>query len=672
MKKERKKHLKRLSQRRERREESRAKPPMATLSGLLSVTPSGFGFVKTAPSEANAGSDIFIPPQFLNGAMDGDEVLISLLPPRREDVANDRGPAGQVEQILKHGREVLVGEVLAGRLIRPLNKRFPENIELVGMAKGAERGDWVEIKLLRFGDSTDAPKAKIMRRLGKAGEIKGDLDAVCAEYSLEDPYTEAEEAEALALPAREIPREDLRHLFSLTIDPTDAKDFDDALSLAPGPTPDEVSIGVHIADVATWIAPKTSADKAASVRGFSCYLPGRTLPMLPRNLTARISLQAGVDSSAHTVILHVNRKTGKVTGARRCHSTIRVVRRLTYAEVQSYLDTGNAPAEWDETLLREITEFIAVSRAMRTWRAENERFIELVLPEVRILCDEGADKISGLIRKNQREADFLVEECMLAANNAVGAELVEKGIAGIFRIHPEPDPEKVDELQGVLHDSFGLAPGNLYDRDAVNAFLHALPDDPRRPVIMSLFMRSMARAGYGVKPELHYGLGKTRYAHFTSPIRRYADLQVHQQLWNYDLKKRMRSAQSLELASLRLCEQEENSDAAYFAANDRLKLRYLEECFGKDPEHVYEGVVAKIFKNGFQLDIAELGLYGTVLIDDLPGRFDLVDNELRQTRGSRSFRCGDYVGVRLSEIDFARGSAFFRPVIEKTGSENER
>ncbi len=662
MKRDRKKHLERLDRRRrERRGRRSSARVQATVRGIVSITSAGFGFVKPEATGAESPPpDIFVPPQFLNGAMDGDEVLVSLLPPRREDENADRGPAGQVEEVLRRGRETLVGEVLAGRLVRPLSKHFPEDIPLKSMAKGAQRGDWVEVRLLHTDDG-EPPQAKILRRIGRVGEIASDLDAVAAEFGLLPPYTGEEEAAALALPEREIAREDLRGRFTVTVDPTDAKDFDDAVSLAPGAQPGTVEVGVHISDVAAWIAPRTAADRGAAARGFSCYLPGRTLPMLPKQLTARISLREGVDSLAHTVLLTVDPRSGQVLASRRMHSRIRVDRRLTYAEVQEFLDSGRTPAEWSPELATAVGRLVEVTRAMRRNRARTEEFIELSVPEIRVLCDEKNNTIDGLVRKNQREADFLVEECMLAANSAVGNELVEKGIAGIFRVHPEPDPEKIEELRGVLADSFGLASGDLLNRTVCNAFLKALPDDPRRPVIMSLFMRSLPRAGYAAKPELHYGLGKVRYAHFTSPIRRYADLLVHQQLWNFDRKTRLRAGRSLESVALRLCEQEEIADSAFFAANDRLKLRYLELQLGSDPERFYEGVIAKVFRNGFQVDIAELGIYGMVAIDDLPGNFERIGDELRQTRGRRVYRCGDYVYLKLSQIDFARGSALFRP-----------
>lgn len=351
---------------------------------------------------------------------------------------------------------------------------------------------------------------------------------------------------------------------------------------------------MHISDVAAFIAPKSKFDKQAEKRSFSCYLPGRTLPMLPKALTAKISLQAGVNSNAHSVFLTVEKETGRVVSFRRCHTVVKVDHRLNYEEVQEFLDHGKAPADWSDGLKKELRLMLDVTRNMRKYRKAAEGFIELDLPEVRVLCSEADNKILGMVSKMPRESEQLVEECMLAANSAVGTELGEKGIAGIYRVHPQPDPEKIAEFTGIMEDSFGLTPGDLTERKACNAFLAGLPDDPRRPVILSLMLRSMPRAYYLEKPALHFGLGKTRYAHFTSPIRRYPDLIVHQQLWNYDTKTRTRTAATMTRVAADCSMKEENNDAAYFAANDRLKLRYLEERLDAGLDNFYEGVIVKV------------------------------------------------------------------------------
>ena len=662
MKKDRKKRLRRIEERRaERRERHRNTGELRT--GTLKMTQSGFGFVTLDPDPENAPAptdDVFIPAKFVGSALDGDRVRVELLPPRPPKYGEpERGPAGKIVEVIERKRNAIVGELLAGSRVRPLNSRLPEEIFVRGARRGATRGDWVKLRL--DGEHDGEWYGAITGVIGRSGVIAADLDAVLAEYDLKGPYTEAEDAEALAVEPREITRSRRTDLFVITIDPFDAKDFDDALSLRRGPVAGTVELGVHISDVAAYIPPKSKFDQAAASRGMSCYLPGRTLPMLPKSLTAKISLQQGELSRAHSVFLTVDKKSGRVLNSRREHTLIKVNHRLNYDEVQDFVDGVKTPEEWDDKLKRTLKSLVDLTRRMRACRAETEQFIELPLPEIRVLCDEQTNQIQGINGRISREAENLVEECMLAANSAVGTELVERGIAGIYRVHPEPDPEKSAEFNDYISESFGLNPGDITNRAACNKFIKSLPDDPRRSVILSALLRSLPRASYSDAPEIHFALGKFKYCHFTSPIRRYPDLTVHQQLWSFDSGKRTRTRTTMEHVAQLCSELEESIDAASFAANDRLKLRYLEERLESGAENLYEGVIARVLTAGLQVEIGELGLYGFVPRENLFGEFSRRGSSMRQSRGSRGYKPGDYIYLQLARIDFSRGSAIFVP-----------
>lgn len=662
MKKERKKHLRRLAERAEKR---RSDGRTVKFEGVLKMAQGGFGFV-TPESEKRESSvpaatqeDIFIPAKFVGDALDGDRVKGEILPPRPGHPDDNRGPVGRIIAVLSREKQEIVAELLAGNVARPLNPRLPDDIRICGPRKGAGRGDWIKLKLRQ--DEDGSWLGTVAGKIGKAGVLSGDLDAVMAQYDIPPRYSEADDAEALAVVPREIAREDCTSLFALTIDPFDAKDFDDAISLAPGQSAATLQLGVHIADVAAYIAPKSKFDRSAELRGFSCYLPGRTLPMLPPGLTARISMRAGELSVAHSVFFEIERSSGRILSTRRSHTTIRVDHRLNYDEVQEFIDTGTAPEQWSEQLKSGLKDLVELTRKLRQNRFEQEKFIDLPLPEIRVLCDENADRISGLSVKTSREAEQLVEECMLAANSAVGAELTGRGIAGIFRVHAEPSPDKLTEFSDLVHEAFGLIPGNLGNRDECNRFIASLPDDPRRPVVLSWLLRAMPRAEYAAKASLHFALGKTCYCHFTSPIRRYPDLLVHQQLWNYDTKVRTRSIATLERAAVRTSEQEENNDSAYYAATDRFKLRYLEEKLEAGGDNLYEAVITRVMNSGLQVDVGELGLYGFVPLEQLHGGFRRGGRSLRQEHGDIVYKPGNYIYLRLARIDFARGNAVFVP-----------
>ena len=199
---------------------------------------------------------------------------------------------------------------------------------------------------------------------------------------------------------------------------------------------------------------------------------------------------------------------------------------------------------------------------------------------------------------------------MLAANQFVGLEMPRRSTAGIYRVHPAPDPEKTAEFADVMNEAFHLSPGDISDRRSCRKFIASLADHPCRELILGMLLRSLARASYSVKGEEHFALGKTFYAHFTSPIRRYTDLTVHQQLWALDSGQRCRGAGALEPIAEYCSETEEKIDGAFFAANDRLKIRIIEAETEKDPGKVFEGIVVKVLTSGLQIELPEYGLLG--------------------------------------------------------------
>ena len=650
--KQRKQRLRRLA---ERLLERKRRKHAGEINGIIRITTAGFGFITPDDGENTPADEIFVPAKFTADALDGDRVRVSILPPRKghpEDL--EHNDVGRVEEVIERSRTGFVGELLAGSVVRPLNSRLPDDVVLHGARHGAKRGDWVKVK---YDFSTGMLSGTIAGIIGRAGEISADLDAVMAEYDLQAPYSEKDDLESAAIEPRIIPRTDCRNLTVVTIDPGDAKDFDDALSVEINPD-GTYDLGVHIADVAAYIAPKSKFDNAAALRSFSCYLPGRTLPMLPPSLTKKISMVQNSDSLAHSVFLTVS-SAGEVIGSRRCHTLIKVRQRFDYDEVQKFLDSGKAPDSWDKECIPTVQKLAEVVRAMRKYRADHECFIELPLPEVRIICDEKSNQITGLEKRFSRESEQLVEECMLAANQAVGNELRQKNIAGIYRIHPIPEPEKTMEFSDLMHESFNLPVGDISDRETCRRFIESLPDDGKKEVILNLLLRSLPRASYSVRGDVHFALGKTFYAHFTSPIRRYPDLTVHQQLWNFDQKIRTRSGKTLEKIAAWAGEQEATVDEACYAAADRLKLRLLKDELENHPERLYDGIVVKVMAAGLQVEVNEFGLYGFVDRERLrPVRsLNMRHGDPRKSE----WKIGDYICLRLVGIDFARGSAKFMP-----------
>ncbi|MBR7128559.1 MAG: VacB/RNase II family 3'-5' exoribonuclease [Lentisphaeria bacterium] len=635
------------------------------LIGTVSISNSGFGFFKVSEESEFASTwldrEVFIPAKFINNAMSGDTVKIQVLPPRPGTDDAEKGPAGEIIEIVKRKHETIVAELLPGNKVRPLNRKLNAEITLAKGKGDAKNGDWAEIKLIDMPNSNELI-GKVIKSIGKAGTIQGDLDAVCAEFELMPPYTDEENSAASEIVPREIERKDFTDIFTATIDPIDAKDFDDALSIKLAPDGKSAELGIHISDVAAFITPKSDFDRKAYERAFTAYLPGRTLPMLPKDLTKAISLQENQISRTHSVIVNIDIETAEVLSFYRCHGLIEVNKRLDYDTVQKFLDNpAELPPSWDKELAEKISLLAKITAAIRKKRQKDEDFLDLAIPEVRIICDENSDTISGIVKKEQRPADFIVEECMLMANSLVGNELIEKSIPGLFRIHPMADEEKLAEFAMNIHEIFGFYPGDLSTRENCNKFIKNLPDNEVKPIILNMFLRSLPRASYNEKAELHFGLGKLKYVHFTSPIRRYTDLVVHQQLWNFDTNQRLKPKNSFAKLATYLSAKEENNDNAYFNASDRLKLRYLEEQLQQRASNYYSGIVSKINNNSISVEIGEVGIIGMIRFEDLPGYFERINNSTMQSvRNGKTIKIGSTLKLRLYEIDFARGIAYFK------------
>lgn len=644
MHKEKKKRLERIFRRQKQRRDKRAEQ---FVEGVFSAARAGFGFV-----DLEDGTSVFIPEKFSDDAIDGDFVKVQILPSRREFDRKEAGPAGRVVKIIERKRENFVGEILPGFRVKALDPKLPDFIRVYGARKNAEIGDWVKLRLDSVEDGVCY--CRITRVIGKAGIISADLDAVCEEYELPKPYTDEENAAAASLSGRPIERIDRRDIVSYAIDPVDAKDQDDAVSITDeGET---VTLGVHISDVAAYIAPKSRFDAAALKRTFSCYLPGRTLPMLPAKLTAKLSVGNPGDVLVHSVFLKVDRSSGRIVEYSREHSLMNGAIRLNYDDVQNCLDSGSYPGCWSEKQCKDIALLLEISSRMREYRLKEEKFIDLPLPESHVVCDELHNRIAGIEKRSQRKSEQLIEECMLAANSAVGRELTEKGIAGLYRIHAEPAPDKIAEFSDMMEQNFGLQTGDISVRENCISFIKSIPDDPRRPLILNMLLRSMARAEYSARDIGHFALGKTRYCHFTSPIRRYADLAVHQQLWNYDCKVRLRNKHTFEMLAEHCTAQEEICDSAYYAASDRMKLRYLDMLLEAGDDTVYEGVISRVSNFGLQVDVADAGVYGFVP-SEVVNRHP--ENARKNRRGE--YRIGDYIYLRLARVDFVRNSCIFVP-----------
>jgi ribonuclease R len=528
-------------------------------------------------------------------------------------------------------------------------------------------GDWVEVRLTPQDGPRDPLQAVLLRRLAAADPITADLDAVVVEYGLPDPYTEAEQEAAGRQAPEPVPREDATALAVVTIDPVDAKDFDDGISLEPGERPGTVRVGVHIADVAAFVQPGTALDDGARLRGFTAYLPGRTLPMLPRALSSwQCSLIAGEERLAHTVYLEIDENTGEVLSRRRARTRIRVRQRLTFEEVGEILAQGPV---WAGAIPRDVVGTVCqlgeLAARLRGLRAEHEAFLRIAVPEIRVLCGETPPRIHTLQRVDAGPAHELVEEFMLAANTAVAEELLALELPGLYRNHAEPRPEDLATFVEWARQTLGVRVPALRDREAVNQFIAAVGRAALRDTVLAQFLRALPRAGYAAACQGHYGLGKPVYCHFTSPIRRYPDLLVHQQLLAHDLGRTARPVAEVEGIGAACTTAEERVDSATYAAVDRLKLRYLRDRQAQSPGEVYEGIVSRCSNDGLSVYLAEVGMYGIIAVSRLAGgpyRVDRHSGRLCGSQSGKSYKTGDVIYVQCRRADTVRGELTLEPV----------
>lgn len=631
------------------------------VQGRITVKDSAFGFVDI---DENTDS-VFIPPGHTNGAFSGDTVKVLIT-----DKENSRGPVGKVVEIIDPAFIFLHGQLNIDKnycFVRPIRNGSPDiqiPREQLDDFPEIEEGDWVKVEILER--SSNCVSGKLLEKVGDAGNLNHELDAVIAEFGLEREYTSEEEKAAGKLRQRPIDRVDLRKENVMTCDPIDAKDFDDALSIHDDSDSKTVIIGVHIADVAAYISPNGSWQKLVQKRCFTAYLPGRMLPMLPKVLvTNRCSLIEGEDKPAHTVLLHINRSTGKVEKFERFHSTINVKKRLNYEEVQDFADAGFKHESWSAATKKDLQYIYKLSLKMREWRRKNEMFIPLEAPEVRVLCNHNTMELTGLKHEKARESNQMVEEYMLAANVAVAMELAQRELPGLYRVHPEPEPETVEEFTANAIAIYGMNPGNLNDREQAVRFLNEVKDIPEAEVVSFDFLRMMQRALYSEKASIHYGLGKQKYSHFTSPIRRLSDLIVHQQLWEAECGRRYMNNKKCAAEAVHITEMERTIDDAYRAASTRFKLYFIRQQMDLGNNKT-EAFIARITLKGVKVFIQEFGLYSTIHIKKFDDDYYEVDEHCRYIVGKTNgimVNCGDKIPLLIEDVNFARRDLLLKPLL---------
>lgn len=614
---------------------------------------------------------IFVAERNSMHALNGDRVMVAI-------AASKKGqePEAIVTEIIEKKEQVFIGTLKVERnyaALVPDSRNLAADIVIPrGKLKGGKTGDKAVARITRWPENEMNPSGEVVDILGKKGENTAEMHAILAEFGLPYRYPRnveeaAEKIDAGITDAEIARREDFRNVTTFTIDPRDAKDFDDALSIRPL-GPDKWEVGVHIADVTHYVHPNTILEKEARQRATSVYLVDRTIPMLPERLSNGIcSLRPNEEKLCYSVIFHID-KDANVLNYRIAGTVIKSNRRFTYEEAQEIIEG----AEGDYK--KELLTLDRLAKKLRE-RRYKQGAIEFERAEVRFEIDKTGKPISVYF-KESKDANKLIEEFMLLANLSV-AEWVGKVAPGkkaksfVYRVHDNPDPEKLSNLSGIAA-RFGYKVNPDGKPKEVNKQLNRLLKDVKgkgeENMLSMLAIRSMAKALYTTDNRGHYGLAMPFYTHFTSPIRRYPDMMVHRLLRRYADKGRSVDAAKLEDQC------KHSSEMEQLAANaERSSIRYkqVEYMTGRLGQ-TYDGVVSGVTEWGLYVELTENMCEGLVPIRDLADDYYDFDEKnycLIGRRTHRRYTLGDEVKVQVARADLEKKQLDFA-LMEDSGNPN--
>ena len=644
---------------------SKGKPRV--LTGTFQANARGFGFVIP---DAEGEEDLFIPEECKNGAFQGDQVEV-LVTGYKEGGRRE----GKILQILSHGIVHVVGLYQKSKgfgFVLPDDAHVEQDIFVAEAdSKGANDGDKVVVELTSYGDGTDEkqkkngrvrrpkrPEGKVVEILGKAGEPGVDILSIIKAYDLPLDFPEKVKNQAERVPdaiseADRAGRLDLRTLQMVTIDGEDAKDLDDAVSLEMDG--ENYKLGVHIADVANYVQENSALDREALKRGTSVYLVDRVIPMLPTRLSNGIcSLNAKEDRLALSCLMTVNPK-GEVIDHQIAETVICVNERMTYTSVAKILEEKD-PKECQkyETLVPMFEQMAKLSAILRESRKKRGS-IDFDFPETKVILDENGKPVE-LKAYDRNVATKLIEDFMLLANETVAEEYFWREVPFVYRNHEAPDEEKIKSLSTFINNfGFHIHVGNQEVKPKeVQKLLAKIEDTPQEAMICRLALRSMKRAGYTPENLGHFGLAAKYYTHFTSPIRRYPDLQIHRIIKDV-LRGRMKEEKAAHYEAIlpevtkHASETERRADEAERETIKLKKTEYMQQHLGE----VYEGVISGVTRWGAYVELPNT-VEGLVHVSNMmDDHYEYVEDsyEMVGEHTGKTYRLGQPVKIKVLSVD---------------------
>ncbi len=617
--------------------------------GTVSAHPDGFGFV-AVPGRAE---DIFLPPEQMRGVMHGDMVEVRVIRRRGRE-------AGELIRVVKQAQTTITAQLRIDggiALAEPRSRRFPFAVLVAKKdANGAHDGDWVRIEIER---DSDPLRGRVVSVLGDSLKPADLIEVIVAEQELPDEFPDAVLKETAVIPdqvahADKAGRTDLTHLPFVTIDGEDARDFDDAICVQS--RGEGFEAWVAIADVAHYVKPGSALDEEALSRSNSFYFPDRVIPMLPEKLSNGLcSLNPDVPRLAMAVRMRFD-AAGIRRSIRIHEALIHSQARLTYTQVAAWLEDHDEQAVAKPAIRAMLNDANQLFAKLEQGR-EQRGALDLDLPEVRAMLDE--DGISGMQSRDRNTAHKLIEEMMLAANTAVAEYFESKGSPLLYRVHPAPEATAIDKLNAFL-EPFGIAirhrEGQAPKPGDVQRVLEQSEGRPFAHVLHRLILRSMQQARYTTNNDGHFGLAYRSYCHFTSPIRRYADLTVHRRLKalvNGANPDDVQPADTLAAIGEQTSTQERKQQRAEWDTQAMLAALYHKKDVGQTMPAIIAGLTKRRIFFELQPSLAE----GSLNVDLLSGSFshDEVHHRLVSRRGGITFALGDKVEVTIESTDPVRG-----------------
>jgi len=625
--------------------------------GRLQMNERGFGFL--VPIDPNE-PDFYIGGEDTSTAFHGDLVLARL----KEQYGRQRDSRlrGEVVKVLQRKRRQLVGTLRKTPMfyyVLPDETRIPHDISVPPPTDPAQVGQKVVVELKEWPDRHKPPEGIITEVLGAPDAPGVDLISIIRKHDLPTSFPEKVEQEAAGIPAL-IPeseiarREDFRTIFTLTIDPDDAKDFDDALSCRILPNGD-FEIFIHIADVSHYVPTGSALDVEARVRGNSIYLVDRVIPMLPEKLSNGIcSLQPNVDRLVKTAIVTLDRR-GETKSFRFAAGIIHSAKRFTYKEAFAQL---RKPAT--TPLANHLHALNGMAQVLRRRRFAKGA-LDLDFPEVKVRVNELG--IPTHLEKTENDISHqLIEEFMLLANEVVALELKRRNRPGIYRIHENPDPDRLQEFRAQAK-SMGFPCGDLTQRGEIQKLLNRVRGQPGESVVKIGLLKSLKRAMYSPKPLGHYGLAKLNYTHFTSPIRRYSDLVVHRVLFSQGRDHADLNYDGLSRLALHLSNTERAAAEAEQESVKLKKLEYFDRQAHATKRTSFQALIQEVRSSGLLVQLPEFVIQGMVPLSGLEGDLFVFNPQRLELQGQRTkvtLRAGLTLQVEVAKVDLARHQVDFQ------------